>query len=271
MKENYLFVCPNCNGKLDLNSNSFLCRNCGGDFPVDGSIPDFLLIRQKENGETLKNRASHFDNLSKVYGSSLWGGSPKIIAWLITGKIKNKNGIGLDIACGTGQIARPMAKKMNYVYGVDISMGMVQNAEQLSKKNSIENISFARCDAENLPFNDNTFNFVSCSGALHAFPDTEKALKEMQRVLKKNGTLAIMTLLEKKVPSVIDPTKRELKKSSGKEDAIKFDKAHNSMANVDVKLHRFTLTELKLLISKLGLNNLKYIKFGPIIIFSVKK
>ena len=268
---NQFFVCPNCHWNLDFQSNFSFCQNCKSTFPVDGIIPDFLLTNQKDKGETLKNRASRFDDLSEIYGSSFWGGSPKIIVWLLTRKIRNRNGIGLDIACGTGQIARPMAKKMDYVYGVDISMGMLQKAAALSNKDSINNIAFARCDAENLPFKDDSFDFISCSGALHAFPDAEKALREMQRVLIKNGTLAIMALLEKRVPSVIDPAKRELKKSLDKEDAIKFNKAHNSMANVDVKLHRFTLDELKMLINELGFKNFNYHKFGPIIIFSIDK
>jgi len=164
-----------------------------------------------------------------------------------------------------------MAKKISYVYGVDISMGMVQKAAELSKKDLISNISFARSDVENLPFSDSSFDFITCSGALHAYPDAEKALKEMWRVLKTNSDLAIMALLDKKVPGFIDPVKRELKKSSSKEDTEKFNKAFNSMENVDAKLHLFSLDELKYLINKIGFKAFKYIKFGPIIIFNAKK
>ncbi|NVO10535.1 MAG: methyltransferase domain-containing protein [Bacteroidales bacterium] len=265
------FACPNCHSALEFKIEQFVCQNCKNIFPIDGNIPDLLLRNQKDGGESLINRASHFDDLSKVYGSSLWGGSPRIIVWLLTRKIRNKDGIGLDVACGTGVVARPMAKKINYVYGVDISMGMVQKADDLSKKNTINNISFARCDSENLPFGDNSFDFVSCSGALHAFPNAEKSLREMQRVLKIGGVLAIMALLEKSIPSVIDPARRELRKSSTKEETIEFNKAISSMEKLDVKLHRFTLNELKMIINKLGFKNFKHLKFGPIIIFSVER
>ncbi|MBN1497315.1 MAG: methyltransferase domain-containing protein [Spirochaetes bacterium] len=265
------YVCPNCHGNLALNSISFKCQNCKNSYPIDKTIPDFLLVNNQEKGEILRNRASQFDELSKIYGSSLWGGSPWVVVWLLTRKIRNRNWIGLDISCGAGQVTRPMAKKISYVHGVDISMGMVQKAAELSKKDSIDNIAFARCDVENLPFTDSSFDFVTCSGALHAYPDAEKALKEMWRVLKTNSILAIMALLEQKVPNIIDPAKRELKKSSTKDDAEKFNNASNSMKNVDAKLHRFTLEELKDLINKTGFNDFKYIKFGPVIIFNIKK
>ena len=264
------FACPHCQSDLEFHAEQFVCPNCKNIFPMDRNLPDFLLKNQEDGGETLMNRASRFDDLSKVYESS-WGGSPKIVVWLLTRKIKDRNGIGLDIACGTGQVARPLTKKMNYVYGVDISMGMVQKAFEVSQKDIINNISFARCDSENLPFKDNFFDFVSCSGALHAFPNAEKSLSEMQRVLKIGGVLSIMALLEKNIPSIIDPTKRELKKNSTKEEIVEYNKAHSSMEKLDVKIHRFTLDELKTLINKLGFKNFKHLKFGPIIIFSVKK
>ncbi len=265
------YVCPNCHSALEFQTKQVVCQNCKNTFPIDEYIPDFLLTNQEDGGEKLKNRASRFDDLSKVYESSNWGGSPRIVVWLLTRKIRYKAGIGLDVACGTGVVARSMAKKINYVYGVDISMGMVQKAFDLSQKNTINNISFARCDSENLPFGDNFFDFVSCSGALHAFPNAEKALKEMQRVLKTGGVLTIMALLQKNIHSVIDPTKRELKKSSTDEEIIEFNKAHSSMENLDVKLHRFTLAELKMITKKIGFNNFKYLKLGSVLIFSVER
>jgi len=252
----------------------FECKNCRSSYPINSSIADFLLVNDKTNGNTLIKQASRFDDLAEVYGTSQWGGTPKVVIWLLNRKIKNKNGIGLDIACGTGQMAIPMARKMKQVYGVDISMGMLQKAFKLSQEKDINNISFARCDSESLPFGDNSFDFVSCSGALHAFPNAENSMIEMQRVLKQGGILAVMALLQKNIPAVIDPTKRKLKKTSNKEqsDTMKFTKAQSTVENLDVKLlHRFTLDELKSLINKLGFINFKYIKLGPIIIFSVKK
>jgi ubiquinone/menaquinone biosynthesis C-methylase UbiE len=265
------FKCPNCHEAMVVLSSHFECKNCKSSYPITSGISDFLLVNDKPNGNTLIKQASHFDDLAEVYETSQWGGTPKAVVWLINRKIKNKNGIGLDIACGTGQVAIPMARKMEQVYGVDISMGMLQKALELSQKETINNISFARCDSENLPFGDNSYDFISCSGALHAFPNAENSLREMQRVMKVGGVLTIMTLLEKKVSSSIDPTRRELKKTSSKEETVKFYKAKSSMENLNVKLHRFTLDELKILIDKLGLRNFKYIKFGPIIVFSVKK
>ena len=265
------FTCPHCHEAMAVLSSHFECENCKSSYPITSGITDFLLVNDKTNGNTLIKRASHFDDLAEVYETSQWGGTPKVVVWLINRKIKNKNGIGLDIACGTGQVAIPMARKMKQVYGVDISMGMLQKALELSQKKTVNNISFARCDSESLPFGDNSFDYISCSGALHAFPNAENSLREMQRVMKVGGVLSIMTLLKKKVISSIDPTRRELKKTSSKEETMKFNKAKSSMENLDIKIHRFTFEELKILIDKLSLRNFKYLKFGPVIIFSVEK
>ena len=80
-----------------------------------------------------------------------------------------------------------------------------------------------------------------------------------------------MALLKKNIPSVIDPTKRELKKSSTKEESIEYNRAHSSMEKLDVKLYRFTFDELKTTINNLGFKNFKHLKFGLIILFIVEK
>lgn len=265
------FKCPNCQEAVDVLLSHIECKSCKSSYPIVSGIADFLLVNDKTSADRLIKQASRFDDLAEVYGTSQWEGTPKAVVWLLNRKIKNKNGIGLDIACGTGQVAIPMARKMKRVYGVDISMGMLQKAFELSQKKTINNISFARCDSESLPFGDNSFDFISCSGALHAFPNAENSMREMQRVLKQGGILAVMALLQKNIPSVLDPTRRKLKMTSNKE-TMKFTKAQSSVESLDVKLlHRFTLDELKLLINKLGFINFKYFKFGPIIIFSVQK
>jgi len=266
------FTCPNCNKSLVDLSSHFECTCCKSLYPITSGIADFLLGTDKTKEDILVKQASHFDDLAEVYGTSQWGGTPKAVVWLLNRKIKNKNGIGLDIACGTGQVSIPMAKKIKQVYGVDISMGMLRKAYELSQKKTITNIAFARCDSESLPFDNNVFDFVSCSGALHAFPNAENSMREMHRVLKQGGTLAVMALLQKNVPAIIDPTRRKLKRSPIKDDTMKSNKVRSSLENTEPKfLHRFTLHELKSLINKLGFTCFHYIKLGPIIIFSVKK
>ena len=89
----------------------------------------------------------------------------------------------LDIGCGTGISTRFFACR---AIGIDPAFVML-------KKVGLPVI--CGC-AENLPFQSNVFDIVLCVSAIHNMDDHKKALEEMQRVLKKRGTVAI-TLLKK--------------------------------------------------------------------------
>ena len=94
----------------------------------------------------------------------------------------------LDIACGTGQFAIRIKKKnpnMN-IYGVDSSPGMIKQAEAKCRS-----IAWTLCPAEKLWHNDGGFDIVTCSHAFHHFPNKDKAIAEMYRVLKPGGVLII--------------------------------------------------------------------------------
>lgn len=101
----------------------------------------------------------------------------------------------LDVSCGTGLVTIPLAdivKPGGSVTGVDLSEGMIKEATSRSAEQEIDNITFARMDAEALDLPDNSFDLVICSLGLMYFPYPEKALKEMYRVLKPGGHAAAL-------------------------------------------------------------------------------
>jgi len=102
----------------------------------------------------------------------------------LTGMVDAENGVGLDVACGTGIVTRSIAQTMRLVYGIDISMGMLEKATDYALEKGIRNIRFARGMAKRLPFPDGVFDGVTCSGALHGFPNTVEALSEMALVVR---------------------------------------------------------------------------------------
>ena len=102
----------------------------------------------------------------------------------------------LDVATGTGDVA--FAIKRNYkcnVTGLDLSVNMLEKAKQKSKKYNISDIAFIEGDAENLPFDDNSFDKVVISYGLRNLGSFEKGLAEFHRVLKPNGKLGILEFL----------------------------------------------------------------------------
>ena len=92
----------------------------------------------------------------------------------------------LDLATGTGAVARLAAQQGASVVGVDVSPGMIAFA----RRNSPPSIRFEVAEAERLPFDAGAFTVVTCSLALSHFREPEAALAEVIRVLEPRGLLA---------------------------------------------------------------------------------
>ena len=101
--------------------------------------------------------------------------------------------LGLDICCGTGAVLLTLANRYprGRFVGYDFSRGMLCAAR---RKHLIGTISFVQGNAATLPFADDTFHAVSCSHALYELKgaDRSRALHEMKRVVRQDGTVLIM-------------------------------------------------------------------------------
>ena len=97
----------------------------------------------------------------------------------------------LDLACGTGAVARqvaPLVGSNGTVTGVDLSPHMLEVARAASRRESLA-VEWREARAEDLPFPDDTFDLVLCQFALMFFKDRTTALREVRRVLKPRGRL----------------------------------------------------------------------------------
>jgi len=98
----------------------------------------------------------------------------------------------LDVACGTGIVARLAAAAMGTgrVAGLDINEGMLAVARSRSAGPELH-IEWHQGSALDLPFPDSSFDLILCQLGLQFFPDQPRALREMMRVLVPNGRLAL--------------------------------------------------------------------------------
>jgi SAM-dependent methyltransferase len=97
----------------------------------------------------------------------------------------------LDVACGTGVVARHAADVVGpagHVSGIDLNPAMVEVARE--KAHAIE---WRVGDAGSLPYDDGSFDVVLCQSALFFFPDPARAVIEMARVLRPGGVVALQT------------------------------------------------------------------------------
>ncbi len=94
----------------------------------------------------------------------------------------------LDVACGTGVLTRTVAERVgkNGVIGLDVNDGMLAVAREKSA-----DIEWKQGVAENLPFEDGSFDAVVCQFGLMFFDNRQVAIQEMMRILRTGGRLAV--------------------------------------------------------------------------------
>jgi ubiquinone/menaquinone biosynthesis C-methylase UbiE len=97
----------------------------------------------------------------------------------------------LDIATGGGHTALKFAPYVNRVIATDITPKMLSAAENFIHEQGVTNISFKPADAQDLPFEDDIFDLVTCRIAPHHFLDCAGFVQEASRVLKLGGTLVV--------------------------------------------------------------------------------
>ncbi len=96
----------------------------------------------------------------------------------------------LDIGTGTGQLAVYLARSGYDVTGIDLADKMISRAKRYAASQKL-NIDFQTGDAEQLKYEDNSFDIVVSRNLLWTLPHPGKALKEWRRVLKPDGTLIL--------------------------------------------------------------------------------
>jgi len=112
----------------------------------------------------------------------------KFIPWLNLSPRKHL----LDVACGSGGPALRIAEKTGCsLLGIDVHEQAISNANSLAEQRSIKDRSrFQIVDAAiRLPFENDTFDAISCIDAINHFPDRTEVIREWTRILKPGGRL----------------------------------------------------------------------------------
>jgi ubiquinone/menaquinone biosynthesis C-methylase UbiE len=101
--------------------------------------------------------------------------------------------IVLDVASGTGEPGLTIASMLNggQVVAIDLAEGMLEVARENAGRRGIKNFETLSCDVSDLPFHDNSFDAISCRFGFMFFPDMLVAAREMVRVLKPGGRIAV--------------------------------------------------------------------------------
>lgn len=103
---------------------------------------------------------------------------------IITSQMLNTSTSVLEVGCGSGRFLKYLSDKAGFLVGADPSQAIYAADHLIGPK---ENLMLVRASANDLPFADESFDFVYSIGVLHHIPDTAKAMQACVDKVKKDG------------------------------------------------------------------------------------
>jgi ubiquinone/menaquinone biosynthesis C-methylase UbiE len=147
-------------------------------------------------GDMMENHTSkvgaQFGAVAEAYLSSLVHSQGADLEAVVE-KLKQKpRGRILDLGCGAGHLSFAVASFAEAVVAYDLSPEMIEIVSREARQRGYDNISVQRGQAEFLPFEDQTFDWVVTRYSAHHWNDVRRALREIRRILKSEGALIII-------------------------------------------------------------------------------
>jgi ubiquinone/menaquinone biosynthesis C-methylase UbiE len=136
---------------------------------------------------------AHYDRWAGVYGRSRL--LPSLQKKALAELRPHAGDRFLDVACGAGALVVEIAPRVERAVGVDLSEGMLQIARsrlaEATDAGRLANVDFLQGPSDQLPFEDDSFTALVCTTASHHFPEPQRSIDEMARVLAPSGRLVI--------------------------------------------------------------------------------
>ena len=107
----------------------------------------------------------------------------------------------LDVAGGTGLLARSVAAGLKNAFVLDLTPAMLEQGRAAAAAENAQNITFLRGDAKRLPFRDASLDIVMTRFSLHHIPDPQAVIVEMKRVSAAGGQIAVTDLISSDDPA----------------------------------------------------------------------
>lgn len=187
-----ILACPQCKARLEFKGEKMSCPQCRGPYFVYEGIPLFInkknispdleLTIRKWNKEYEKLSKKDIEKEKNDYNRIYLVSEIKQIKHFIAPEHK----IFLEIGSGPAFLGLEMAKAGFKVICLDISLKALLIAKALFAKEKVKGY-FVSADILNMPFQNESIDFINGSGVIEHFKDTEGAIKELYRVLKKGG------------------------------------------------------------------------------------
>ncbi len=138
-----------------------------------------------------RSAKDQFDRQAAHYNAQWNTWTENTLRWMLDHAACRPDDTVLDVATGTGFTALAFAPHVASVVGLDVSEGMLRQAQAYQQAQGIGNVSWQEGAAEALPFADTAFSLVTCRVAPHHFLSIPQFLSEVRRVLQPGGRFVL--------------------------------------------------------------------------------
>lgn len=181
-----LLKCIRCGGRLGF-VKKLVCLKCGMDYKVKKDIP--IMLGEMGSVDTVISKK----NWERIYKSELirkgYEDDLQIMShlkFILEYEKYFKKGIYLDLGCGISRTTPYLVKRNVEIIGIDISYEGVYKSKLLMKQNKLRG-DFIQADFLDIPLKNNGIDFIYWGLALEYVEDTQRAVDEAYRVLRKGG------------------------------------------------------------------------------------
>lgn len=189
-----ILACPICKTDVEPLNSKIRCLSCSEKFIVEDGIPmmlpeklsqDLKLTVDKWNN---RYRKMSFQDIERAKSDYELVYLKDIVKYLDKFWVTRKKGRYLEIGCGPAFLGLEMAKRGLKVFGLDVSIEGIRIAKQVYDGEGKEGL-FVCGNLLDTPYKADQFDFIYGGGVIEHFRDTEKAIRELYRMLRKDGSV----------------------------------------------------------------------------------
>ena len=144
--------------------------------------------------------AARYDLLNHLLSGNIDRRWRRLVAQSLNGTLANRNARVLDVACGTGDLSITLCESGKArILSLDFCRPMLNIAAAKASKSGVS-LPFVEADALELPFADRSFEAVTIAFGLRNLTSVELGIKELLRVLKPGGRVAVLEFSKPRTP-----------------------------------------------------------------------
>lgn len=167
------------------------------------------------------------------------------IDWMLDKVPLQPQGRIIDMACGTGTLARALARHGAHVTAVDVSAAQLHQARALAEAQGLDTIRFQEIRAGSRALANDAFDMAIARFSLHHFSDTALTLSEMMRLVHAQGHVVIIDVL---APGDTQLAERynyyERLRDARHVRALTFDQLHNAICDTGLEILHTDLRDI---------------------------